>query len=53
MDKACVRFSGSRYVNIEMNPDNKQVVITAEINGTKVAGSVTLTAAKAAKMENK
>lgn len=53
MDKVGVRFSGSRYLNIEFDPSTKKATITAEIDGTTVAGTVTLTAAKAAKMESK
>lgn len=53
MNNVGVRFSGSRYINIEMDPTTKKVTITADLDGTAVAGSVTLTAAKAAKMESK
>ena len=53
MDHAGVRFSGSRYFNIEFNPENNKATIVAVINDTTVAGTVTLTAAKAAKMEKK
>jgi len=53
MDKVGVRFSGDRYINVELDPETKKVTITAVIDNTAVAGTVTLTAAKAAKMENK
>lgn len=53
MDKVGVRFSGDRYVNVELDPETKKATITAVLDGTAVAGTVTLTAAKAAKMENK
>ena len=53
MDKVGVRFSGSRYINVELDPVTKKATITAVLNDTTVAGTVTLTAAKAAKMENK
>lgn len=53
MDRVGVRFSGSRYINVELDPETKKATITAVIDGTAVAGTVTLTAAKAAKMENK
>ena len=50
MDRAGIRFSGSKYINIELDPETKKVTIIAEIDGTAVAGTVTLTAAKAAKI---
>ena len=53
MDKAGVRFSNSEYLNFELDPETKKVTITAVIDDTAVAGTVTLTAAKAAKMESK
>lgn len=53
MDKAGVRFSNSEYLSFELDPETKKVTITAVIDGTAVAGTVTLTAAKAAKMESK
>ena len=53
MDKAGVRFSNSEYLNFELDPATKKVTITAVINDTAVAGTVTLTAAKAAKMGDK
>lgn len=53
MDRVGVRFSGSRYINVELDPETKKATITAVIDGTAVAGTVTLTAAKAAKMEKK
>lgn len=53
MDKVGVRFSGSRYINVELDPETKKATITAVLDDTIVAGTVTLTAAKAAKMENK
>lgn len=53
MDKVGVRFSGSRYINVELDPETKKATITAVIDGTAVAGTVTLTAAKAAKMGEK
>lgn len=53
MDKAGVRFSNSKYINFELDPATKKVTITAVIDDTAVAGTVTLTAAKAAKMEDK
>lgn len=52
MDKASVRFSNSKYINFELDPATKKVTITAVIDDTTIAGTVTLTA-KAAKMENK
>lgn len=51
MDKVGVRLAGGRYINIELDPDTKKVNIIAVIDGRTVAGTVTLTAAKAAKME--
>ena len=53
MDKAGVRFSNTEYLNFELDPATKKVTITAVINDTTVAGTVTLTAAKAAKMGEK
>ena len=53
MDKAGIRFTGSRYINIEFDPETKKATIKAIIDDTAVAGTVTLTAAKAAKMESK
>lgn len=53
MDKAGVRFSNSKYINFELDPTTKKVTITAVLDDTTVAGTVTLTAAKAAKMETK
>lgn len=53
MDKVGVRFSGDRYINLEFDPKTKKATITAVIDGTAVTGTVTLTAAKAAKMESK
>ena len=53
MDKVGVRFAGDKYINVEFDPETKKATITAVIDGTAVAGTVTLTAAKAAKMENK
>ena len=53
MDKVGVRFSSDRYINVELDPETKKATITAVIDGTAVAGTVTLTAAKAAKMESK
>lgn len=53
MDKVGVRFSGSRYINVELDPTTKKATITAVLDGTTVAGTVTLTAGKAAKMESK
>ena len=53
MDKVGVRFSGSRYINVELDPETKKATITAVLDDTTVAGTVTLTAAKAAKMEKK
>lgn len=53
MDKVGVRFSGSRYINLELDPETKKATITAVIDDTAVAGTVTLTAAKAAKMGEK
>lgn len=50
MNKTGIRFSGSEYLYIELDPETKKVTITAEINGTAVAGTTTLTAAKAAKL---
>lgn len=51
MDKIGVRFPGGRYINVELNPETKKATITAVLDETTVAGTVTLTAAKAAKME--
>ena len=53
MDRVGVRFKGSRYINVELDPETKKATITAVLDDTTVAGTVTLTAAKAAKMENK
>ena len=53
MDKAAIRFTGSRYIDIEFDPETKKATIKAIIDDTTIAGSVTLTAAKAAKMEKK
>ena len=53
MDKAGIRFSGDRYINIELDPETKKATIIATLGDTIVAGNVTLTAAKAAKMEKK
>lgn len=53
MDKAGVRFSDSEYLNFELDPETKKVTVTAVIDDTAVAGTVTLTAAKAAKMGDK
>lgn len=53
MDKAGVRFSNSKYINFELDPATKKVTITAVIDDTAVAGTVTLTATKAAKMGEK
>lgn len=53
MDRVGVRFSGSKYINVELDPETNKATITAVLNDTTVAGTVTLTAAKAAKMENK
>lgn len=53
MDKAAIRFTGSRYINIEFDPENNKATIIAVIDGETIAGNVTLTAAKAAKMEKK
>lgn len=53
MDKAGVRFSNSKYLNFELDPNTKKVTITAVLDDTTVAGTVTLTAAKAAKMGDK
>ena len=53
MDKAGIRFSNSEYLNFELDPATKKVTITAVIDDTAVAGTVTLTAAKAAKMGEK
>lgn len=50
MDRAGIRFSESRYINIEFDPENNKATIVAIINDTAIAGTVTLTAAKAAKM---
>lgn len=56
MDKACVRFSNSKYLDLELDPKTNKVTINAVLNNTKVTGAVTLKAAKAtkaAKMEVK
>lgn len=53
MDKAAIRFSGSRYIDIEFDPTTKKATIKAILDNTTVAGTVTLTAAKAAKMGEK
>ena len=53
MDKAGIRFPGSRYIDIEFDPETKKAIIKAIIDDTTIAGTVKLTAAKAAKMENK
>lgn len=53
MDKIGVRFAGDRYINVELDPDTKKATVTATFGETTVAGTVTLTAAKAARMENK
>lgn len=54
MDRAGARFSNSEYINFELDTTTKKVIITAVLDDTAVAGTVTLTAAKAAKiMENK
>ena len=53
MDKAGIRFTGDRYINIELDPETNKATIIATLGDTTVAGSVTLTAAKAAKMEKK
>lgn len=53
MDKAGIRFTGSRYINIEFDPETKKATIKAVIDDIIVAGMVTLTAAKAAKMGEK
>ena len=53
MDRAGIRFSGSRYINIEFDPENNKATIIAVIDGETIAGNVTLTAAKAAKMRKK
>ncbi len=53
MDKVGVRFSSDRYINVELDPETKKATITAIIDGTAIAGTVTLTAAKAAKMGDK
>lgn len=53
MYKAGIRFSGSRSMCVEFDPETKKAVIKAIIDDTTIAGTVTLTAAKAAKMENK
>ena len=50
MDRAGVRFSNSEYLYFELDPATKKVTITAVIDDTAIAGTVTLTAAKAAKM---
>lgn len=50
MVKAGVRFSNSEYIYFELDPTTKKVTITAVIDDTTVAGEVTLTAAKAAKI---
>lgn len=51
MDKVGIRFSESKYIYMELDPETNKVTITAEINGTAVAGTTTLTAAKAAKIK--
>ncbi len=53
MDKAGIRFTGSRYIDIEFDPETKKATIKAILDNTTVAGTVTLTAAKAAKMGEK
>ena len=53
MNNAGVRFSNSEYIYFELDPETKKVTITAVIDDTAVAGTVTLTAAKAAKMGEK
>lgn len=53
MDKAGIRFTGSRYIDIEFDPETKKAIIKATIDDTIIAGTVTLTAAKAAKMGDK
>ena len=53
MDKAGIRFAGDRYINIELYPATNKATIIANLGDTTVAGSVTLTATKAAKMEKK
>ena len=53
MDKAGIRFTGSRYIDIEFDPETKKAIIKAIIDDTTIAGAVTLTAAKAAKMGDK
>lgn len=53
MVKAGVKFSNSEYLYFELDPETKKVTITAVIDNTAVAGTVTLTAAKAAKMGEK
>lgn len=53
MDRVGVRFSGSKYINVELDPETKKATITAVLDDTTVTGTVTLTAAKAAKMESK
>lgn len=50
MDKAGIRFSGSRYIDIEFDPETKKATIKAIINDSSIAGTVTLTAAKATKI---
>lgn len=53
MDKTGIRFSNSEYLYFELDPTTKKVTISAVIDDTAVAGTVTLTAAKAAKMGEK
>lgn len=53
MDKAGIRFTGSRYIDIEFDPETKKAIIKAIVDDTTIAGTVTLTAAKAAKMGEK
>ena len=50
MDKVGVRFAGDRYINVELDPETKKATITAVLGEATVAGTVTLTAAKAEKM---
>lgn len=40
-------------MNIELDPETKKATIIAVLDDTTVAGTVNLTAAKAAKMEKK
>ena len=53
MDKTGIRFTNSEYLYFELDPTTKKVTISAVIDDTAVAGTVTLTAAKAAKMGEK